>query len=670
MLVFFFMFCFSTIAQKSVSNQDLLKVKIQQWEKEKDHSTTDTLYLKMLIDLSYDLRYYNSDSLFSISTKTLKYSKQANFLYGQGRALLNLGAYYSDKGDYRAISYFQKSIVLFKEINNNLFLNEASAELAAEFANQGKIALALNQHLQNIDLAKKLNDPLWISINYSNIGIIYCDLNDFEEGIIYLKKAIEICRSTDDIDGLAIYQSSLAWAYSSIYDYTSALIEINKAIIHLEKYRIKDWLAYAYSIKGGVYVGLKKNKWALHWLNQAEALHVQLNDDRSSLILYEYLVDANLGINNISAAEKHANKAYNLAVKIKYPNGIKDAANGLAKIKKKQLNYKEALKYHEIMFQMADSLNHDDNRTSLMVQKSKMEFERLKKETVLEKHQDLEKQKYINYAIIAFGLVLLVIIYIYWRGTKTQKTLIKALNKKTIELEKNHSELHEINHTKDKLFSIIGHDLRSPIAALQDLLKLFKEGDIKKEELLDYIPKLKTDVDHIWFTLNNLLIWSYSQMKGANTTPKKIVLEYLIDENINFLSELALSKNIRIQNNLPGKTEAWADENQISVVFRNLLSNALKFTPKNGLIILDIEDRNSSWEIQIQDSGIGMNSLIQEKIFDKDTTHTTYGTDNEKGTGLGLSLCKEMIEKNQGSIWLKSAPDLGSTFYFTIPKES
>ena len=215
-------------------------------------------------------------------------------------------------------------------------------------------------------------------------------------------------------------------------------------------------------------------------------------------------------------------------------------------------------------------------------------------------------------------------------------------------------ELSGMNKTKTKLFSIIGHDLRGPIGALQGLLKMFSAEDINQKEFLKLVPKLKADVDHIFFTLNNLLSWGQAQMNGVVTRPKSTALEILVDDNINLLTEVAAKKSIKVLNQLPENVIVWTDIDQIDIVIRNLISNALKFTPENGLITIEAEERGEKWEIMVRDTGIGMDEETQKKIFDTHTNTSTYGTNNEKGTGLGLSLCKEMIEKNKGSIWVES----------------
>ena len=191
---------------------------------------------------------------------------------------------------------------------------------------------------------------------------------------------------------------------------------------------------------------------------------------------------------------------------------------------------------------------------------------------------------------------------------------------------------------------------------------------MSKDEFLSFVPKLKTDIDHISFTLNNLLSWGQTQMNGSITKPGITALETIVGDNIALLSEIASSKSIKLINRLEHHTLTWSDADQMDIVIRNLISNALKFTPEKGMVTIGATEKPNQWEIYVRDNGIGMNEETMGKIFNRNSSHTTYGTNDEKGTGLGLSLCKEMVEKNNGIIWVKSAPGKGSSFYFTIPK--
>ena len=157
-------------------------------------------------------------------------------------------------------------------------------------------------------------------------------------------------------------------------------------------------------------------------------------------------------------------------------------------------------------------------------------------------------------------------------------------------------------------------------------------------------------------------------MNGSVTSPGVTSLEHIVEENIDLLSEIAAGKSIKLLNRIQANTITYSDSNQIDIVIRNLLSNALKFTPEKGTVTIGAVEKTRHWEVFVRDTGIGMNEETLGKIFNKDSTHTTYGTNDEKGTGLGLSLCKEMVENNKGIIWVDSCLNKGSNFYFTIPK--
>ena len=338
------------------------------------------------------------------------------------------------------------------------------------------------------------------------------------------------------------------------------------------------------------------------------------------------------------------------------------------KVYKKNGEDPEALAYLETFKTMSDSLFMDKNKQSLSLLENKLHYEQEKQELIEANEAALAKQRNYIYFTVIILLILTIITCVIRRSENIQKRLNKELKDKSQAVIQREAQLHEINKTNTKLFSIIGHDLRGPIGGLQSILKMFTEGDISTKELVSFIPKLKTDVDNISFTLNNLLSWGLNQLNGVVTKPKRVSLSYLVSNNIQLLSEIAKSKSIKIINQLPENPRIWADNNQIDIVIRNLLSNAIKFTPENGLITIGAEEKSGMWKISVRDTGIGMTAEMQRSVFKDSSNITTYGTNNEKGTGLGLSLCKEMVHKNNGEIWVDSVPRKGTTFYFTVPK--
>jgi two-component system, sensor histidine kinase LadS len=252
--------------------------------------------------------------------------------------------------------------------------------------------------------------------------------------------------------------------------------------------------------------------------------------------------------------------------------------------------------------------------------------------------------------------------------------LEKQVNARTLELKETNEELKiqsenlaKANTTKDKLFAIISHDLRAPISNLHLLLDLVISQELSIEDFMEVSKELKKSAEYVDFTLNNLLQWANNQVQNIKPQPKKTNLKLLGTGNFNFLGQLAATKQIEMSNQIDPNLEAFVDPDQINLVFRNLISNAIKFTPKKGSINLQSKTEIDFCEIAICDTGVGMNAENVAKLFNKTTHFITYGTSGEKGTGLGLLLCQEMIEKNGGTIWAESEVGKGATFKFRLP---
>jgi signal transduction histidine kinase len=250
--------------------------------------------------------------------------------------------------------------------------------------------------------------------------------------------------------------------------------------------------------------------------------------------------------------------------------------------------------------------------------------------------------------------------------------LEQKVTERTESLNQQTEQLSIANQTKDKLFSIIGHDLRNPIASLSSLLDLIAKNHVSHEEFKLLAPELQRNVKNMFTTLENLLQWSKTQLNNIETNPQRLVIQDLIQEQFGLFEATANKKTIQLISQLSScRCEPYADQNHVRLVLRNLIGNALKFTHEGGLITISchnkLQNTNPMIEVVITDTGIGMSSNNIIKIFDKGETFTTYGTTGEKGTGLGLLLCKEMIEKNGGQIWVESEIGKGSSFHFTLP---
>jgi two-component system, sensor histidine kinase and response regulator len=237
-----------------------------------------------------------------------------------------------------------------------------------------------------------------------------------------------------------------------------------------------------------------------------------------------------------------------------------------------------------------------------------------------------------------------------------------------LKVQKRTKELSELNATKDKFFSIIAHDLKNPFNALMGFsaLLLNEFDDFSDNEKLDLIKTMNVASDTAYKLLQNLLEWSRSQTGSIKWEPGLSSLQDVVNGSIDLLYNMASAKEITIKAIVP-PTKIWVDENMAMTVIRNLLSNALKYTPKGGEIKVYSKKLEKEVEVTIEDNGVGIKKADLGKLFRIDADHSTSGTENEQGTGLGLILCKEFVEKNEGKIWVESIEGKGSKFKFTFP---
>ncbi|PKP10024.1 MAG: hypothetical protein CVU09_08960 [Bacteroidetes bacterium HGW-Bacteroidetes-4] len=248
---------------------------------------------------------------------------------------------------------------------------------------------------------------------------------------------------------------------------------------------------------------------------------------------------------------------------------------------------------------------------------------------------------------------------------KLQHELIKE--KKTLEITL--KQLHELNATKDKFFSIIAHDLKNPFFSIMGFSKILLEKyeQLEAGKTKAYLKAIDESANQAYELLENLLTWAQSQRGHIEFNPDFFELKHLIDRNIRFLKETAEKKKISIESLVVENQKVYADQNMLNTIVRNLLANAIKFTYPGGQITINLISHSDYHEISVSDTGMGMSPETVSKLFKASTKSTVAGTQNERGTGLGLLICKEFVERHGGSIRAESETNIGSTFYFTLP---
>jgi signal transduction histidine kinase len=239
-------------------------------------------------------------------------------------------------------------------------------------------------------------------------------------------------------------------------------------------------------------------------------------------------------------------------------------------------------------------------------------------------------------------------------------------------LKENGSKLLQLNDDKDRFISILGHDLRSPFSGLLGLSDLLM-GSIRKldiDEIEVFVNYINSSAKNTYNLLDNLLMWGRSQADRIPFDPQNLNLTFICKDVLQILNPNAIAKNITIYSSEVNGINVFADANMMKTILRNLISNAIKFTNKNGAINISARKNDSNVIISVSDNGIGIETEILNTLFDISKIHTTPGTAEEEGTGLGLIICKEFVEKHNGKICVESVFGKGSRFYFTIPSVS
>ncbi|MEJ7645039.1 MAG: tetratricopeptide repeat-containing sensor histidine kinase [Chryseolinea sp.] len=562
-----------------------------------------------------------------------------------------------------------------------------------------------------IDIARK--DSLHISRDYNNIGNDYYDLGEYDDAFFYFTQSHRIATAIKNPLRTLIALHNVGRVYKEMGQYERALEHLGLAKKMSEQNADEPGIAYAYDEIGDIQ--LRKMAFDSAQRTLLRALSVARATDEKVLHprIYAKLATVSFLKGNFATALTYYDTAYSLHEVTKNRFGMAEVELGRGIVLNKQGRPDEALKKIENSLAVAKELKarvleikcynqlsqfwemKSDFKKSLFYFKqykqledtlfsheiqAKLLHDHLRHETasrdtriaVLSEQQvmqkgELKKQEFVRNILVVVMALSVILLATVYRSGRRRRQINTLLLQHQEEMEKRSEELERLNQVKDKFFSIISHDLRSPINALAGLLDLLDKGALTTEELPKHIRELKVRFNHTRTLLNNLLDWTLLQMDKLNLQAAKIDIFHIVEENIQLLISVQ-SKDIRLINEVPPNAIGFADSNTINLVIRNLMTNSIKFTNDGGIVKISGQEKPSEWLISVADNGVGMPNEVLKMLFDKTAPYTTRGTANEKGTGLGLILCKEFVEKNGGKIWVESEEGKGSTFHFTLPK--
>ena len=634
----------------------------------------DSSRIAMLISLSREYQYTNINKSRDLAENALKIAEAKNIRKQKLRAYQNLGALYSVSGDYsRALRYDNLALQNSLEHRDSTNLSIDYNNVASDYFDLGEYDEAYFYFTQSYRIARSTDDSLRMAIALHNVGRVFKELGQYERALAHLNLSMEMSHSIDDIEGIPYSLDEIGDVMIRKGEYDSALNTLLRSVklTRQQKVLVLEPQTLAKLAIVHMHAGDYEN--ALAYYDTTYLLHERTGNDfgiaevelgRGQVFIEQGRYDEAMKSINRSLALAKQSNARTLEIR-----GYQNISN-LYELKK---DYKNSLLYFKQFKQLEDSLFSQDMQEKLL--RDQIRFETEAKDTEIAalneernlKDDTIKKQEFITNILVVVAALSVILLATVYRSGQRRRQINTLLLRHQQEMETRSEELERLNQVKDKFFSIISHDLRSPINALAGLLDLLDKGAVRPEELSRHIHELKSRFNHTRTLLNNLLDWTLLQMDKLNLQPTRIDLHKMVDENVQLLGSVP-NKQIRLHNNVPPNTIAFADSNTVNLVLRNLMTNAIKFTNDGGEVAICADDRGTEWLIAVKDNGVGMNDDVIRILFDKTAPYTTRGTANEKGTGLGLILCKEFVEKNGGKIFVESKVGTGSIFSFTLPK--
>ncbi len=640
--------------------------------------------IEHLIDTTNKILTVNPSEAQKKARAIIYYSKKNNKdkIYARGLELLGKAKYYLSEYD-SAIFFLQKADSLFIVLGNQTKNAEILEKIGScYYSGKAEYDKAMKYYLKSFDIRDKIQDTLGIAYLLNNIANIYYKQNLRDKARQTYKQALLYAKHTKDKKIYSIILNNLGAEYAYIKEYDTALFYYFKALELKKQLDNPISLAVTYGSIGSIYKSMGKLSEAEKYYQTALKILRTKNKYYYAVILNK-LADIYIKENKYTQAIDTLNQALQIANQINVLLIKEKAYKKLAHIYELKHDYKKAYKFlliytniHDTLFNQQRDKVINELRLKYETDKQLKENELLKKKNEIKELQITKQRIKLRLAIalvfVFFTLTLLFLVR-YRYKQKFAKLLelkneeLAEINRKLIESEQ---KLKKEIQTKNKFFSIIGHDIRNPLSALplvtENLENNFEQLPEDKKKY--YISSINKTIQNLLYLVENLLTWAKAQSGRFQINKSEFNLHQLVQENINLFMLEIQKKELNVVNNIPKDIIVNSDINIINTVIRNLLSNAIKFTPIGGSIIFDIKSDNDKYIVSIRDTGIGISKQDIKKLFRIDVDAKKIGNSSEKGTGLGLIIIKEFLNILGEDINVESTEGQGSVFSFTIKK--
>ena len=626
-IIFTILMCASGYAQSSSKQQARMVARV------------DSLNNQAQVLLAQD-----AGEAFILLTQAELLAAEYRYTKGLAVAYLNEAEVLSQRGySKRALELYYRSLQLSKSSNDVYNVARAEEHISTIKRRSGGLRDAEKLLYRSLDIFKKLNKPIDVVNIQLRLGLLKADQQKYNEAKRCFDEAYMLSKESG-------------------YTYGEKKSYYNRALL--------------YKILG-------KPDSAIYFLYKSLSIDSTTGDEYGKALSYLELSRIYINGRNYGKASFYAKQAYNKADSIAALAVVKTAVQLLLYISKQSADKDAIIKWQDELIDVDNTITERERKESVnFIDALRMQEEQQIKiqQNVIAAKKKSEQQKLLIVLYTGFLLVFIIIMLTLGYNYKKAKKYTAQLNVKNKQIEQNmalldklnsevisqNQKLEDDNQLKSKLLSIISHDLRKPLTSTKSLVHLVKTGLISEEETKDLFGHLETQYIRVLALTDNLLFWIRGQVNGTPTELIPVNMYHLIGSVIEE-QEIPLSdKGITVNNNLPRHLQWLTDMETIRIVIRNLLNNAVKFTPVKGIIEFSAQADGQQTSVTITDNGVGMSPEVMEGI-NSETYYTTKGTQNEEGSGFGLMLIRDLIKKFNGKLHMESALGKGSSFTISFP---
>lgn len=613
---------------------------------------------------------HQADSLERVLSTT-----PANDTTARVALLCELSSRYLTSQPPLALRYADEALTLARAANNQSGEALALNRLSEYHWRQSNYARSVEMATGALKLALELKDSTAMARSYRLLGIINTyGFRQFERALEYQKNALAIYERQRDYLNMASLYGNITWIYGTTgKNLTAAKAMAWRGVRLADSLRSIQLLSYNYNSLG--LIALREGQWdsTLYYLQQSNRYGRQINDRAVMAYNKSIAAEAMWQKKDVRQAFALWREAEQESLALNLREVLKEVYAGRAQAHAEIGQFQEAYDYQQKFSALKDSLvNWEIAQEALVMQLAMDEQKREVQLIALAQEADRERREkhLLRWALLGGTAAFFVILGLIVRNNRQRRRNNEALVQKNKEIAEQNQQLTQANGIKARLFSIIGHDLRGPIQSLKGMLGLVVRQEVTNQEFQQFAPQLHQHVVSVNETLENLLHWSRSQMEGWTQNPSAVAVLPIVQRVAALFRETAHQKNISLALSVPPSLTVWADADQLEMILRNLLHNAIKFTSAGGAVSLEAMEQGPSLSLAVTDTGIGMSHDQLSKLFDQTGITSTRGTRNERGTGLGLALCYEMAKRNGGTITATSEPGHGSRFVLTLPRHA